>query len=119
MQLTQKFRVPSAVLHLNEPQRSAKPALSDPRQFRLKLDLLRPLHATRSDHEREAMIMEIPPDLERRLGFCPYGKPDEDEYSHAENNDCNRGHFDVGKPFRHAPISSAVERRLLIWIMPP
>src|SRR5258707_143206 len=29
---------------------------------------------------------------------CQNGKPDESEYSHAENDNCNRGHFDDGKP---------------------
>jgi hypothetical protein len=43
--------------------------------------------------------------------FCPNGKPDEGEYSQAENDNRNRGHFGDGKPSCHAPVSSAVERR--------
>ena len=43
--------------------------------------------------------------------FCPNGKPDEGEYSHAENDNRNRPHFDNGKPSCHAPIFSAVERQ--------
>jgi hypothetical protein len=30
--------------------------------------------------------------------FCPNGKPDEGEYNKAENDDRNRGHFNVGEP---------------------
>ena len=43
--------------------------------------------------------------------FCPNGKPDEGEYSQAENDNRNRPHFDNGKPSCHAPIFSAVERQ--------
>jgi len=42
--------------------------------------------------------------------FRPDGKPNESEYSHAENDNRNRGHFDRGKPSCHAPVSSAVEQ---------
>jgi hypothetical protein len=42
--------------------------------------------------------------------LCPNGKPDEGEYSHAENDNRNRGHFDDGKPSCHAPLLAAVER---------
>ena len=40
--------------------------------------------------------------------FCPDGKPDEGEYSQAENDNCNRGHFEVENPSWvkwHAPCS--------------
>ena len=46
-----------------------------------------------------------------RFMVLPKWKPDEGDYSHAENNNRNRGHLDDGKSSCHAPVASAVERR--------
>ena len=47
----------------------------------------------------------------RPSGFCPNGKPDEGEYSQAENDNRNRDHFDGEKLSCHAPSLAAVERQ--------
>ena len=49
--------------------------------------------------------------------FCPNGKPDEGEYSHAENDNRNRDQFGGGKPLCHAPVFFGIPATALIWIM--
>jgi hypothetical protein len=47
-------------------------------------------------------VSHVTPPIQRALSrpswFCPNGKQDEGDYSHAENDNRNRGNVDEGKP---------------------
>jgi len=64
-----------------------------PEERRHELRRNRASDAARREREEEVAIAR------RTLAFmfCRMEKPDESEYSHAENDNCNRGHFDDGK----------------------
>jgi len=51
--------------------------------------------------------------------FCPNGKPNKGEYSHAENDNRNRGHVDDGKPSYvkgHDALLGGIQATALIYV---
>jgi len=51
--------------------------------------------------------------------FCPNGKPNEGEYSHAENDNRERGHLDDGKASQvkcHDALLGGIRATALIYV---